>query len=92
MLPAGKYVVEVVLTFAVFFTPVFYEANMLGRWAPVILLNPVAPILEAISDTVVAHRVPDLVWLGYSLAFGLGLGIFAVTLFTKLEPFFAESV
>ncbi len=35
-----KYLVEVILTFAIFFTPVFYEASMFAQWAPLLMLNP----------------------------------------------------
>ena len=87
-----KYLVEVLLTFAVFFVPVFYDASMLGRWGTLVLLNPVSPILEAISATVVGHRPPDLAWVAYSLAFGLLLLGGSLTAFRKLEPYFAESV
>ena len=37
-----KYIVEVIMTFAIFFTPVFYDVSMLGKWAHILLLNPVA--------------------------------------------------
>jgi ABC-type polysaccharide/polyol phosphate export permease len=87
-----KYLVEVILTFAVFFVPVFYDSTMLGRWRPLILLNPVSPILEAVSATVVEHRAPDLAWLAYSLVFGLLLMAGSLLAFRQLEPFFAESV
>ena len=87
-----KYLVEVLLTFAIFFVPVFYDSRMMGRWQTLILLNPVAPILEAVSATVVGHRPPDLGWLGYSLAFGLVFLLLSLALFRKLEPYFAESV
>jgi ABC-type polysaccharide/polyol phosphate export permease len=87
-----KYLVEVVLTFAVFFTPVFYDAGMLGRWAPLILLNPVAPILESLATTIVHHQAPDLGWVAYSLLLSLLLFFLSVSLFRKLEPYFAENV
>jgi ABC-type polysaccharide/polyol phosphate export permease len=87
-----KYLVEVLLTFAVFFVPVFYDTRMLGRWAPLVLLNPVSPLLEAVAATVVEHRSPNLAWLGYSLAFAVLLLAGALAAFRKLEPFFAESV
>ena len=87
-----KYLVDVMLTFAVFFVPVVYDANALGRWRSAILLNPVSPVLQSISDTVVGHRPPDLPWLGYSVAFGAVALVLSVIAFRKLEPFFAESV
>ena len=35
-----KYIVEVFLTFAIFFTPVFYDVSMLGQKGRWLLLNP----------------------------------------------------
>lgn len=87
-----KYLVEVFLTFAIFFTPVFYDSSMFGRWAPVLLLNPLSPLLEGLSDAVIHHSTPALPWLAYSLVFGVALLLLSVRLFRKLEPFFAESV
>lgn len=87
-----KYLVEVLLTFAIFFVPVFFDAAMIGKWKALILLNPVSPVLEAVSATVVGHQTPDLGWLAYSLAFGAVFLVVAMTAFRKLEPYFAESV
>jgi lipopolysaccharide transport system permease protein len=86
-----KYLVEVFLTFAIFFTPVFYETSLFGPWAPLLLLNPVSPLLEAIAATVVLHQGPSLAWLGYSVGFTLVLVVGALAMFTRLEPLFAES-
>ena len=87
-----KYLVDVFLTFAIFFTPVFYEASLFGQWAPVVLLNPVSPLLEAITATVVWHTSPSLPWLCYSFGFTALLCVGSLAMFTKLEPMFAESV
>jgi ABC-type polysaccharide/polyol phosphate export permease len=87
-----KYLVEVVLTFAIFFTPVFYEVEMFGRWGTLLLLNPVAPVLEGLSDCIVEHHGPPLAWIGYSAAVAALLGIAAPALFRRLEPKFAENI
>jgi homopolymeric O-antigen transport system permease protein len=87
-----KYLVEVLLTFAVFFVPVFYDSHMMGKWQTLLLLNPVSPLLEAVSATVVWHQAPDLAWLGYSIGFGVVILIGSLAAFRKLEPYFAESV
>jgi ABC-type polysaccharide/polyol phosphate export permease len=87
-----KYLVEMTLTFAIFFTPVFYESRMFGRWAPVLLLNPIAPLLEGISDVVIRHTAPSLAWMGYSTVCALGILVVAMAVFQRLEPYFAESV
>ena len=87
-----RFIVEVFLTFAIFFTPVFYESSLFGHWAPLLLANPVSPLLEGISTTVILHRSPSLVWVSYSVAFTAVLFGIAVGMFRRLEPFFAENV
>jgi lipopolysaccharide transport system permease protein len=48
-----KYIVQVLLTFGIFFTPVFFEPAMLGaRGAPIAMLNPLAPLLEGLRLSV----------------------------------------
>jgi lipopolysaccharide transport system permease protein len=87
-----KYLVEVFLTFAIFFTPVFFEANLFGEWGTLLLLNPIAPLLEALAVTVVGHQSPDLGWLTYS-AVVTGVVLFgALVMFKRVEPYFAEAI
>jgi lipopolysaccharide transport system permease protein len=87
-----KYIVEVFLTFAIFFTPVFYDSSLFGHWAPLLLANPISPLLEGMSATVILHRSPSLFWLIYSFVFTGVLFGTALALFKKLEPYFAESI
>jgi ABC-type polysaccharide/polyol phosphate export permease len=87
-----KYIVEVFLTFGIFFTPVFYEVEMFGKWSYILLLNPIAPILEAIMACVVYHRPPEYVWLMYSASVTLFIFLIGYPVFKKLEPSFAESI
>lgn len=87
-----KYLVDVCLTFGILFTPVFYEATMFGKWAPVLLLNPVGAILEELNTVVVLHSPPHLLWLGYAACWAF-LGFPAAWLvFDRAEPAFAESI
>jgi ABC-type polysaccharide/polyol phosphate export permease len=52
-----KYMVQVFLSFGIFVTPVILDAPMYGpRVAPIMMLNPVAPILEGLRLSVVAHH------------------------------------
>lgn len=87
-----KYLVEVFLTFAIFFTPVFYDTSMFGKWAPVLLLNPFAPLLEGLASVVVHHSAPPLGWVAYSAAWAVGGTVVALVIFKRLEPRFAESI
>lgn len=87
-----KYLVEVVLTYGIFFTPVFYSASTLGKYGWLLLLNPVGPLLESIRSVIILHRSPDLRWLAYSAAWSLSGFVLSWKLFQKAEPSFAESV
>jgi ABC-type polysaccharide/polyol phosphate export permease len=87
-----KYLVEVILTFAVFFTPVFYAAADFGSTGKLLLLNPVAPILEGLADVVVHGHAPDPAWTLYAAGWALILLLTTPVIFQRLEPKFAESV
>lgn len=87
-----KYLVEVVLTFGVIFTPVFYEVGMFKEWAPILLLNPIAPILEGLHASVIGHEVPAGGWIVYSAVCSLLALFLSMQVFKRLEPAFAESI
>ncbi|HEY9229825.1 MAG TPA: ABC transporter permease [Gemmatimonadaceae bacterium] len=87
-----KYIVEVVLTFAIFFTPVFYEVSMLGKWSHILLLNPVAPLLEGIAAAVLGRPVPADGWLLYSVVASIVILFGSLAFFRRTEPYFAEAV
>ena len=91
-----KYLVEVVLTFAIFFTPVFYSVSDIvakfGRTGELLLLNPVAPVLEGLDAVIVGGHSPDPLWTGYAAIWALVLLIVTPVIFLRLEPRFAESV
>lgn len=87
-----KYIVELLLTFAIFFTPVFFEVEMFSGFEVYLLLNPVAPILEGVDRVVVHQKSPDVYWLLYSGIFASLLLVVAYSLFKRAEPKFAESI
>lgn len=104
-----KYIVRVVLTFGIFFTPVFFEPEMFGEiGARVMMLNPLAPILEGLRLAVIeGHNLLQplvesgggseiLVWSPWYLLY-VSVVAFAGTagtalLFHRLEFLFAEYV
>jgi ABC-type polysaccharide/polyol phosphate export permease len=87
-----KYLVEIVLTFAIFFTPVFYDVEMFGARGAWLMLNPIAPILEGLRSSVIEDRTPVLGWTLYSAFVALALGGIAPVVFRRLEPKFAERI
>jgi lipopolysaccharide transport system permease protein len=86
-----RYIVEVFLTFAIFFTPVFYEVSMFGQKGKWLLLNPAAPLMEGFA-AIVRGSSPDWLWVSYSVAFAVTVASAGYVLFKKAEPVFAESV
>jgi ABC-type polysaccharide/polyol phosphate export permease len=87
-----KYLVDVFLTFGILFTPVFYDARMVGKYAPLLLLNPVGTILEGMNDVVVRHAPPDYAWLAYAAAWGVLGFLVAWRIFHRAEASFAENI
>ena len=87
-----KYLVEIGLTYGIFFTPIFYSASKLGRWGTFLLLNPLAVVLESINRVVVLHQAPDLGWLGYAGAWAILGSLLAYKIFQKAESAFAENI
>jgi len=104
-----KYLVQVFLTFGIFFTPVFYEPSMLGaQGARVLMLNPLAPLLEGFRVAVVeGHNLlrpltgmvkgaEMLIWspwhLAYSAAWAIGGLVLSLLFFRRLAYLFAEYI
>jgi len=87
-----KFIVEVLLTFGIFFTPVFYDVRMLGDKGKWLLLNPAAPILDGLGACIALHQPPQLPWLAYGFGFGLVAVVGGYVFFKHLEPAFAESI
>lgn len=104
-----KYIVQVLVTFGIFLTPVFFEPAMFGPiGAKVMMLNPLAPILEGLRLAIVEHHnlVAPLVvttakgqvlewspwYLAYASVVSLGGLTGAAVMFHRLEQLFAEYV
>ena len=85
-----KYIVEVFLTFGIFFTPVFYDVSMFGDRGKWLLLNPVAPLLEGLSTSSSTISPPMFTGICTVLSFSLTAFLGGFVLFKHLEPAFAE--
>jgi ABC-type polysaccharide/polyol phosphate export permease len=80
-----KYIVQVLLTFGIFFTPVLFDASMVGSGgSKLVMLNPLSPFLEGLRLCVVEghnllepltavgrHGATLLVWTPWYLAYCL---------------------
>jgi len=87
-----KFIVELLLTFGIFFTPVLYEVSMLGDKGTWLLINPIAPILDGLAACITWHQSPNLAWFAYSFLFSVVSFVGGYTFFKHLEPSFAESI
>jgi lipopolysaccharide transport system permease protein len=87
-----KYIVEVLLTFGIFFTPVFYDVRMFGDKGKWLLLNPAAPILEGLSECITHQPALNPYWFVYSFGFAIVMFVGGYFFFKHLEPAFAESI
>jgi ABC-type polysaccharide/polyol phosphate export permease len=104
-----KYIVQVLLSFGIFFTPVFFEPEMFGPvGARLMMLNPLAPILEGLRLSVVydhnllstlfetGRRGSVLVWTPWYLvstaAWAIVMLMGGLLFFHRSEAKFAEYV
>ena len=87
-----KYIVEIILMFGIFFTPVFYDAKTFGKWEGLILLNPIGSLLDAINNIVVLHQMPEPFWFLYAGISSVVMLVVGLFIFHKNEPFFAENI
>jgi homopolymeric O-antigen transport system permease protein len=87
-----KFIVEIMLTFGIFFTPVFYRADLFGPKGVYFMFNPLAPIIESLDSVIIKGLAPDLFWLSYSMAFAILLCVGGYAFFKRLEPMFAEMI
>src|SRR4029079_13096509 len=93
-----KYLVEVVLTFAIFFTPVFYSVmehavhrvGDIGSRGKILLLNPVAPILEGLDAVIVDGQAPDAFWTAYAAGWAILLLLVTPAFFLRTPRHTAE--
>ena len=88
-----KYIVQVMLTFGIFFTPVLFEPSMFGRLGGLLMLNPISPLLEGLRLSVVkGHSLLQvlevagrdgqavLVWTPWYLAYSAAWAIVGLVL------------
>jgi lipopolysaccharide transport system permease protein len=104
-----KYLVQVLLMFGIFFTPVFFEPEMFGpTGARVMMLNPLAPLLEGVRFAVIydhsllqslevtARGASTLIWSPWYLVYGAAwagvIFILGLVVFHRAESKFAEYV
>lgn len=87
-----KHIVDIILMFGIFFTPVFYEAQQFGKWKNLMLMNPIGTILESINAVVVLHKNPTMHWVIYATIASISVFFIGLIVFQRTEPLFAENI
>ncbi|MEP7088235.1 MAG: ABC transporter permease [Gemmatimonadota bacterium] len=101
-----KYIVQLMLTFGIFFTPVFFDPEMMGpKLARLVMLNPLSPLLEGLRLAVVQGHdllLPIVsaegitVWspgsLAYAAVWAVGGLAASAMIFHRSEFVFAEYI
>ena len=87
-----KYIVQVLLQFGLFFSLVYFSYTELGEWGWVLLLNPVAPLLEGLRMAVIDGVIEPAFypWLIYSASVAVVGFLVAASIFERAEYLFAE--
>ena len=100
-----RYITQLLITFGIFFSPVYYEPSALGtRWIGPQMLNPLAPILEGLRlsmvdghnllQSIVRNADGAVIWspwyLAYSVAWAFAGLIISALIFHRSQFRFAE--
>lgn len=88
------YMVEVALTFGFYATPIIYDVPRdLPPWLfRLYMLNPMAHLVEAYRQTLLANRFPDVSHLLWPLLAGAVFLVVGAWVFRRLAPTFADHV
>jgi ABC-type polysaccharide/polyol phosphate export permease len=87
-----KYLVEVVMPFAMFIPPVFYDVEMFMKGWNLRMLNPPGPLMEGMEKSIVYGSESSLTWVAQIGAVALLSLLAGLYFFKKWEPAFAESI
>lgn len=88
-----KYIVEVLLRFGIFFSAVIiFVKDLPDTIGRILLLNPIVPLMEAISSAIVRGSIESWLWpwLGYSFGCTVLACMLGLAGFQRGEHLFAE--
>lgn len=87
-----EHLIEVFLSLLFYISPILYPLDIVpDRWEPVLLINPLASLIEAWRDLFMNNALPGLdLWP--ALLFTLGALIVGSQVFRRLEPSFADAL
>lgn len=89
-----QHLYQVFLRALMFITPIFYSASSLGDGMAryLVMLNPLAQLLEVSRSILIENRIPDLWTLGLLAMTNLSMLVLSWCIFKLLEPRIVEYV
>ena len=88
-----QYIIQFVLNLMFYATPILYTVDIFPeslRW--VLMLNPMAGLVDAYRCIFMYHTIPDFSVLAYTCVVSVVLFVIGLIVFRKLEKGFAEEV
>ncbi len=84
-------IMQVIINFWIYLTPILYPMNLLPAWASRLMyLNPLYPIITLYHDIFVAGRIVQWKMISLSLGWSLGFFLIGAFVFNKLKYEFAD--
>jgi lipopolysaccharide transport system permease protein len=74
-----------------YLTPILYSVDLIPAvLRPIVLINPLVPLIQAFRDVIVYARAPDLISLYYPLVFGVAVLYLGYIFFKANEKRFTD--
>ncbi|WP_079710613.1 ABC transporter permease [Paraliobacillus ryukyuensis] len=86
-------VTPILLRLGRYLSPIMYSYQTLNdKYKPIMALNPMTGIFDGYRQSILHNQPPNMLLLGYSLAFSLFILVLGWTIFAKLEKNFADVI
>lgn len=87
-----EHLMDVFLNLLFYMTPIIYPLSRTGRYKHLLMLNPLASLIEAWRNLFVFNTVPTIVDLWPCLAFAVAAVVMGSFVFGRLERGFADAL
>jgi len=87
-----RYAVPFFIQLLIFMTPVIYPVSIAGKYAWVLMLNPMTGFIEAHRAMILGHQAINFGMLGVSIGLTLIVFITGIMYFKSVERYFADII
>ncbi len=88
----AEYIINFIVTMLFYATPILYDANLFGKYAWILNLNPMSIIINSYRDILYYQTMPNLISLSILLVGSIFFVWLGLKFFKKLAKGFAEEV